>query len=165
MSNGLVSWYAMTADRELDPRRVLVLDVRGRMLETHCRVLEASGLSPIGVSDIEEALAEVSEHLPAALVFDADAPGHGELELAERLRGRFGSAAPPMMLVTAAPQRLEPAQRALFDEVLMVPYVVDEFGRAVQRLARRHAERARAPSSTTLRRGIRLPKEDESDQR
>jgi two-component system response regulator VicR len=136
---------------EFDPRRILVVDDDPAMLRTHGRVLEAHGLTPVLIADPVEGVEEVRRLMPAVLVTELIMEGLSGLEMVCRVRGEFGLAAPPIILVSSAYNELSPMEELLFEVLLPKPYSVDTFVTHVRRQALSHYERRRAPSSVLPR--------------
>jgi DNA-binding response OmpR family regulator len=138
----------------MDWKRVLVVDDDGPMLRTHGRVLETFGVRPVLMPDPGEALSEAMERMPALIVVDLVMPGMSGLEFVTRLRGHFGRACPPVLLVSANSSEMSAMERIMFDGILAKPYSVSRLGQEIRRLINEHWDRVHAASEAHLERGV-----------
>lgn len=149
------------ASEEFDLKRVVVVDDDGPKLRTHVRVLDAHGFRPVPFDDPRDALEEILARVPGILVTDMWMPSMTGLELVTRLRTELGRVCPPIILVSTDLDRLAPMEQIMFDALFSNPYSVDAFMECVRGLARCHHERRKAASASLIKRGVRVPRDDE----
>lgn len=104
------------------PPVVVAVDDDPAMRRVLSRVLAWRGLTPYIASTREEALALVLEHAPAVVTVDYDLGPCTGADLARDLARELGPHAPPMILVSAAADRIPRAERELFAALHVKPF-------------------------------------------
>ncbi len=129
-----------------ESRVIAVVDDNGLVLRSTGRLLASLGHRVILFDDPEIA----AENLPLehvdALILDFQMPRMSGVALARRVAERRGAAAPPMLLVTGALEKLQPADCALFTSIHAKPLPIDAL-----EIALKHAFRGclNVPSART----------------
>ncbi len=119
-----------------DPRQplVVVVDDDPAMRRVLARVLSWRGFTPLVASTREEGLSLVLEHAPVAVTVDYDLGRSTGADLARDVARELGSHAPPLILVSAAADRIARADRDLFAAFHVKPFRASSLLDDVERL-------------------------------
>ncbi len=137
------------------------------MLRTHGRILEVHGLTPVLMQDPLEALEEIKQRLPGAIILDLMMPGMNGLELITRVRTYYGPRSrPPAILISGDHAALSPMEELMFDAIFPKPYSIDRMVYWVKRLSSEYWKRRHAPSDMRIRTDVlHLDVEDDEGER
>jgi CheY-like chemotaxis protein len=115
-------------------KRVLLVDDDEDILRLVARVLEADGYDVVTTTDGEAALAECEKAPFALILLDLMMPKmDGETFLA-RLRARFGTEAPPFVVLSASSQRADIARAHGAIGTLEKPFELEDVRELVETL-------------------------------
>ncbi|HEY8427328.1 MAG TPA: response regulator [Sandaracinaceae bacterium] len=123
----------------VDGRLVVAVDDDPSMRRVLARVLAWRGFRALVADGRASAYALILEHRPAVVTVDCDLGADTGVDLVNDVRRALGEAAPAMILVSAAADRLPRGELARFDAVHVKPFRASALLDDVERLAARAA--------------------------
>lgn len=126
---------------DLDGILVVAVDDDPSMRRVLRRVLAWRGCEVIVTATREEGVREILAHRPAIVTLDYDLGPDTGVDVLHEVRRALGEHAPPMILVSAAADRIARGERALFDAVHVKPFRASALLDDVARLAARSASK------------------------
>ena len=131
----------MTATSFSHNRRVLVVEDDPTIGGLIADILQEEGFEPLVVRDGREALRTVHAARPDAITLDLDLPGVDGRAILHRL-WQDGTVGVPVVVVSAATERLSREERRRVASTLRKPFDVPELVRAVNRAVNHPANHA-----------------------
>jgi len=130
--------------------RILVVDDDRAVRDALRRALTLAGYEVQAVDDGEQALEQISQSLPDAVVLDIGMPGIDGLEVCRHVR-RLGNRVPILMLTArdAVEDRVEGLDAGA-DDYLVKPFALTELLARVRALLRRGGDVAESEATTLL---------------
>ena len=113
-----------------DNRRILVVEDDPMIGGLIAEILEEEGFEPVVVRDGREALRRVHAAQPDAITLDLDLPGVDGRAILHRL-WQDGTVGVPVVVVSAATEKLSREERRRVSSTLRKPFDVPELVRAV----------------------------------
>jgi predicted ATPase/signal transduction histidine kinase/ActR/RegA family two-component response regulator len=125
--------------------RVLVLDDNLEAALLLVKALEAMGHAVLVTHDGPSALTRLAEFQPDVVVLDIGLPVMDGFEVARRIRGQLGAAAPRLIAVSGYATQVDTAD-PVFDDYLVKPVALDRLARALDRPVDQAARRSSVAS-------------------
>jgi len=133
--------------------RVLIADDSPETAQATAQLIELGLPCEMAIAyDGLQALQQAEGHRPNALILDLHMPGLDGLEVARRVRQRYGTESPYIIALTGRPDRVTdlPAIDRNFDRAFAKPLDIDQLIAALARLAAGNVGAARGPVPVDL---------------